>query len=647
MAYAQANDNTKKKRPKVEDTLVQLIEWAHSPNVAEHIDEDRLAALGDRVVREYEIDETSRADWKKKAEKALERAKLKSEPKNYPFDNASNVKFPLLTVAALQFAARAYPAIVDGQKVVKGQVIGADPNGEKRSKADRVSSHMSYQLTYEMPEWEEDTDTLLHQIPIVGCAFRKVFRDPVTNRNRSEMVSALDFCVNQKTKSIETVPRGTHIYTLYPYEIDDLKDSGEFLDVDLGISSGEDEDEPVEFLEQIRYCDLNEDGQREPWIVTVHKETSQVVRIQANFDPNALRINEKTNKLQRIERYSSLVKYPFFRDPSGGFYDLGFGELLESISEVIDTTINQMMDAGHLQTAGGGFVGSGLGLKKQTLRFSPGKYHVVAATGGTIRESIYNMEHPGPSNVLFQLLGMMVEAGREIANIKDILTGDSNRSATATTTLALIEQGMKVYTSIYKRIYRALQKEYKLLYALNAKHMDEQEYFTVLDDEQAVSKTDYDAKSVDVMPVADPNVVTDMQRLARAQVYLESSGHPLVNGHEAMRRYFEAVGAEKIDDLLPPKQEGPNPMEELQARGAAAEVAEKDSKAKEQEAKAQETQAKAQKTSAEAQEAMAKAAVTSAEAQDYLKQRREAEAEQFGSEALAGLARLMNPELVE
>lgn len=568
--------DTKPKAKPVDKGIDQLIDWAESRNVADEMDKDELNKLGARCVREYKIDDASRSAWHDKAQKALKAAKLTRETKNYPFENAANVKYPLLTVAALQFASRAYPSIVDGQRVVKAQVIGADPTGEKRGKAERIGKHMSWQLTDEMPEWEEDTDTLLHQLPIVGCCFRKVWHDPVLQRNRSEMVSALDFVVHSGTKALETVPRATQCFRLYPHEIEERLADGDYIDHDYeSAGTSDDEDAPHEYIEQYRYLDLDNDGVREPWVVTVHVQTERVARIVANYDPEKVRIHE--GKIARVPRNSRFVKYPFFRDPEGGFYDLGFGELLESVGEIIDGTINQMMDAGHLQNAGGGFIGSGIRLKKSQLRFAPGQYHVVQATGQDLRTSIYNMEHPGPSPVLFQLLGMMVDSGKEIASIKDILSGEMPRNQPATTTLAMIEQGMKVYTAIYKRIYRALKGEYRILFELNSKYMPEEQYFTVLDERKAAARADYDVKSYDVCPVADPNIVTDAQKMTRAQVYLdvgtnEAAVSAGVDPRECLTRFFDAIGAEDVEKLLPPPPAEPPPAEQLQMRGAVADV---------------------------------------------------------------------------
>jgi len=563
--------------------LDKLFGFAESRNVAPDLDADKLNKIGAQVVREYKIDDHSREVWLEKAKRSLEKAKLTKQQKSYPFANASNVKYPLLTTAALQFASRAYPSIVDGQRIVKCQVVGADPNGDKRAKAERIGKHMSWQLTDQMPEWEEDTDWLLHQLPVVGCAFRKVWFDPVLQRNRSEMVSAIDLVVNARAKSMDTVPRVSQCFNLYPYEIAERIADGDFAEHEWEKSgTGDDDDAPHEYIEQYRLIDLDGDGMREPWIVTVHKDSETVARIVANFDPTEIKM--ANGRVARVPRRKTFVKYPFFRDPEGGFYDLGFGELLESLGEVIDSTINQMMDAGHLQNAGGGFIGSGVRLKKDQLRFAPGQYHVVQASGTNLREAIYNMEHPGPSPVLFQLLGTMVDAGKEIASIKDILTGDMPRNQPATTTLAMIEQGMKVYTAIYKRIYRALKHEYRMLFELNSKHLPDEQYFTVLDERQAVAKEDYDLRTMDVAPVADPNIVTDAQKMTRAQVYLDVGTNPAaiqngVDGRECMTRFFDAIGAEDIEKLLPPPPEQPGPAEQLQARGMTAEVETKEAQA--------------------------------------------------------------------
>jgi chaperonin GroES len=598
----------RKKAPALEKTLAKLLAYETSPNIAEEIrdgedGEQKLQKIAMDVDRKYEIDKKSRSEWEEMSKRAMDIALQVRKPKNYPFDGAANIKYPLVTVAALQFGARAYPAIVDGLRIVKAQVVGNDSGvpikddngdpkvdplsqeplwikkpGEKRAKADRVSKHMSYQLLNEMVEWEEDTDVLLHHLPIVGCAFRKVWRSETLGRNKSEMVPAKHLVVNNKCRSLDEAPAVTHEVYIYPQDIEERKLSGVWLDVDLPCPSSDadnDEDAPHLFLEQHCFMDLDEDGYKEPYIVTVHKESCCVVRIVANYSLDKVKDNGKRVIFIPKEQY--FVKYSFIPDPQGGFYDIGFGQLLESLGETIDTTINQMLDAGHLQNAGGGFIGTGIRLKKGgQIRISPGKFEQIETTG-KIGDQVHLHQFQGPSAVLFNLLGMMVDAAKDITAVKDILTGDTNgQTQTATTTLAMIEQGLKVFTAIYKRIYRALKHEFKLLFELNAKHIDEKAYYTFNDEQEVVEKSDYDLASMDVCPVADPKMVTDMQRMTHAQLLMQIAEHPafgpLQDPREALRRVYEAAGTEEPDKLIM-KQQGPAPgevaqLEELQSKTA-------------------------------------------------------------------------------
>lgn len=553
--------------------LVLLQRLSEMDNAAEAFKPEELSVLGARVVREYQIDKDSRADWEQTATRAMNMAKQKKETKSSPWDGASNVKYPMLTTAALQFAARAYPAIVDGPRIVKCAVMGRDQQGLKAAMADRVAQHMSYQLLYEMPEWEADMDTALHQIPVVGCAFKKVYADPMSEAGvRSELVSAFNFVVNQKTKSLETTPRATHVFHLYPHEIGERIRSGRFseFDVKSGGDGGDDDSAPHEFLEQHRYWDADGDGVDEPWIVTVHKKLETVVRIMPCFDVAEIDVDQIKGRIIRIKRKNYFVKIPFLPDPEGGFYDIGFGKLLEALNDVIDTTINQMMDAATLQNSGGGFAAAGVNLGKSRIKFKMGEFQTVPSAGQDIRQALFQPEFRGPSPVLFQLLGLMMESGKDIASIKDILTGETPNNQTATSTMAAIEQGLKVFTAIYKRVFRALKSEFGLIYDINRATLNQPKYFALMDEPVAVTKDDYH-DDLDVMPVADPNTVTDMQRMAKAQFLMEqvASGNPHINPLEATRRALEAARIERIEDVLIAQPPPPDP---LQVEGAKTEV---------------------------------------------------------------------------
>jgi chaperonin GroES len=650
--------------PKNTDTLANLERLEQQPNVIDAFDKSDIDKLGFEALEEYRIDRESRAEWEQNARAAMKAVLQEKTDKNYPWPNASNVRVPLLTTAALQFAARAYPAIVQTPKMVRMEIIGKDTDQKKQERAERVETHMSYQLQKEMKGWEADTDTMLHQLPVIGCAFRKAFYNSDLKRPDARLVPAMDLVVNQSAVSLETVPRISHRFDLYPNEVQTRIRGGTFRDIDLTPHSGESDDEgmrpksydhqdslaPHSFIEQHRYHDLDGDGYAEPWIVTIHESSEQVCRIAPNYDLRRATLNRR-NELVDLPRYNYFAKYGFVPDPAGGFYDVGFGLLLRTLSDAVDTTLNQMLDSAHLQIAGGGFIGSGLNLKRSELRFSPGVFHTVNAPGGVVRDAVVHMQHPGPSDVLFNLLVMLIDFGKQVTAVQDILTGESQRAQPATTTLAQIEQGLKVFSAIYKRIFRALGDEYKILYEINARYPDQEKYLKVLDWQppsiqpqmrgdmsampgqmpqegapppgaemqppgmapmpmgssmpadammQAPSVPimiqDYAYDDCDIYPVADSHMVTDMQKLAKAQVLLELSGHPTLgptlNPQEIAKRVLQASNVENIAEIIPPKA-GPSPVEQLNMAGMEAEVEDKKASAILKQAQAQKAMAEA------------------------------------------------------
>lgn len=598
-----------------EQRALLLKAYIDSENIAAEgwFEEDEFGRIGDLVKREYDIDDNSRSDWKKRNEAGMKLAMQVAESKNFPWPNAANIKFPLVTTAAIQFAARAYPAIVPGTSIVKGKVIGRDQDGKKRDRAARIGEHMSFQLTEEMEEWEEDTDRLLHVLPIVGTVFRKTWFDPTLGRNRSEMIQADRLVVNYWAKSFSTVPRYTHEIELYPYEIEERIRTGVFRDVDLGLSHGtdkqpseSDDDAPHVFLEQYRRLDLDKDGYAEPYIVTVHKETTTVVRIVANYDEDAVQVDHE-GRISRIEPVEYCTKYGFIPSPDGSFYDVGFGSLLNPLNESVNTVINQLLDAGTLQNAGGGFIGSGLRMGSGPIQVKPGKWQPVNASGSMVRDNIVPHVFNQPSTVLFQLLGLLIEAGRDISSVKDIMLGDQKgANQTATTTIAMVEQGQKVFSAIYKRIHRAMKQELKKLYRLNRIYLPPESYFNVLDEPKAIAQQDYVEEDVDVVPVSDPTMVSDMQKMARAEFLMQFREDPAMDRMEITKRILEAASIDKVEEVLAQEAPGPTPdmiQAETEAKKVESEIIERAAKVRLMEAQIAESGAKAMKAIAEAEAA--------------------------------------------
>lgn len=581
------------------DPMALLQAIMEAGNVAELLPEDKLAAIAEDCMVGYRIDCESMKDWRKRMDRGIELAELVKEDKTYPFDKASNVKYPLITSAALQFNARAYPAIVPADQVVKAKVFGKDPQGMKAARAERTSEFMSWQLSSEIEEWEEVTDKLLTVLPIVGTVVRKWWRDPTENRMKCRMVAPGAFVVNAKVKTLSEAPRMTEELPLFPDEIASRRLSGWFRDIPY-LETDEDRHKCQDFIEQHCRMDLDEDGYEEPYIVTLHKNSRKVARIAADFEPEDIKGEYETvpvemvgpagfvmavpeqrlAKVTSIKRGSYYIPYHFLPSMDGGFFGTGLGLLLGDIAESINSIINMMIDAGHMSSRGGGFIGSEFRIKGGSHQFRPGEYKTFGAKGADIRNAIVPLTFPGPDATLFQMLGLLIEAGKEVASVKDIMTGDTGtKNMTATTTLALIEQGMMVFTAAYKRIFRSLKQEFKLLARMNAQYLDPQTYSAFHDalDPQGQAMMldpaqDFNLSDMDVEPVADPSAVTRMQEAAKAQVVMELAGMGMVDPAEATTRILETSRIADVEELLPKPDPNAEMMSALMAQMAQADA---------------------------------------------------------------------------
>ena len=348
------------------ETKFKLEDILASDNLAEKLSEMDLTTLGSDVVASFEMDKRSRIDWEKKTEESMKLALQVMENKSFPWTNASNVKFPLITIAALQYHARAYPALISGTNVVKCKVLGTDLDGKAKDRALRIERHMSYQVLEEDENWEDQTDKVLITQPIVGCAFKKVYYDTQKKHNVSENILAKDLVVSYYTKSLETAPRISHIIYLTKNDIYTRVKSGIYREVELGLSKdltkdtlgklqdkvqgttepSEETEKPYEIIEQHRNIDLDGDGYAEPYIVVVHRDSKKVLRLVARFFPGSVEFKGEDVLSIKAENY--FTKYPFIPSPDGGFYDLGFGSLLSPLNESINTLINQLIDAGTM-----------------------------------------------------------------------------------------------------------------------------------------------------------------------------------------------------------------------------------------------------------------------------------------------------------
>lgn len=559
------------------ETSISILEAIQAPNLVPALKEADVNRIGTEALAEYQIDLASCEEFHKKYDRAMSMATQETKPKTFPWVGASNVVYPLLTEAAIQFQARAYPAIIDGQNVVKGRVLGNDPDGNKRERADRVAAYMNWQFLNDIPGWEEDTDRLLLQLPIVGCVLRKSWHDPIRNQCNSETVTAKDFVVHYNTTSLDKAPRFTHVLRYYPHEIEAFIRSGQWVKVPYQGDDGSDPHSIVEFYEQCRLIDMDGDGLPEHYVVTLTQDGA-VARIVACYDMDGIFVTSPAlgkqmslaelmdaakqqpgqaetlmadMKVVRIERKDYFTKYGFIPNPDGSFYDLGFGTLTDALAAAVNTIINQLIDAGTLANMQGGFLGGGTKIKSGNMRFTPGEWkRVEGITSGPLRDNILPLQLPGPSPVLFQLLGMLIDGIKGITSVSDILSGNQDSQTAPTTALALIEQGQKVFTAIYQRIHRSLGQECKVVFCLDRDYLDEEQYFALDDNPQVVGRADFQDKDLDVQPVSDPRAINDRVKMAKAELLAQHNGDPLVNQVEIRKRQFEAAGIDNIKPLL-------------------------------------------------------------------------------------------------
>ena len=542
-------------------------------NIINLLDDHDVGLIGSDVISEFEEDfndpdyQKKRNTWKK----GQKLVRQEVEEKNTPFKKAANVKYPLLTTASIQFASRAYPEIVQGRSVVKPKIVGEEPQVEempqglpqeqqqqfqlaqqeeeknrasKIERAETVCRFINWQLFNEIEEWEEDTDKLMGMLPLYGSMFRCVYYSTEKNRVCTELLSPEKLILPYKAKSIRDTPRISKEFTLYPRQVISKVRSkyySEAPDFD-----DEDKEAPEEFIEQYKWLDLDEDGFKEPYIVTVHKESSKCVRISPNYRMEDILVNDD-NEIYKINDIKYFTKYTFIPSTDESIYDLGFFDLLYPINAVINTTINQLLDTGTRNNSGSGFIAGNLGIRKKgPVTLKNGEFKTIQDDGGDIRKKIYQMDWGQPSPVLFQLLGFMVDAGRDIGNLKEVLEGDSNPNQTATATMALIEQGLKVFSGIYTRIHRSLSIELKMIRFWNHEIRNPL-YGEVVD--KRFTQEDFADDDLDFVPVSDPRVVTDMQKMGRVQFLLQFLNDPYFDQMKLREEIFEGASIDGFEEL--------------------------------------------------------------------------------------------------
>lgn len=555
-------------------------EAIRSPNLCDRFDKEDLDAIGNWVFDGYTADKQSRFKWEKRTDSAMDLAMQLQKEKNFPWANCSNIAFPLVTISAMQFHARAYPTIIQGTDIVKMRVVGPDPDDTLHTQAHRISTHMSYQVLEEDQGWEEQHDRLLLILGITGSCFVKTFYDPAKRHNVSELVLPRDLVINYWATSVEECPRKTHRIPLSRNEIREGVLSDTYRDVldeewyqqpilpqltseqiksDRRIGQQQamqpDETTPYYGLEQHCNLDLDDDGYAEPYIILVEENSKCVLRIVSRVGQEAdiTRVQRGKYKgdIVSVRAEESFTKYSFIPSPDGGIYDVGFGVLLGPLNESVNSIINQLVDAGTMANTAGGFLGRGAKIRGGVYTFQPFGWQRVDSMGEDLHKSIFPLPVREPSAVLFQLLGMLVNYTNRISGSTDAMVGENpGQNTPAQTQQSMIEMGSKIYNAIFKRVWRGMKEEFRKLYLLNAT------YLPILsrqfgNGQDSISQEDYKGDPNKVVPVADPNITSEQQEIQQAMMLKQLSQGPGFNQDFVNRKVLKAMRIDDLDKVYP------------------------------------------------------------------------------------------------
>jgi len=555
-------------------------------NLAENMDERTLKSMAIELVQEYKKDKISRKEWEDTYVRGLDLLGTKYTEVTRPFKGASNVTHPLLAESVTQFQASAYKELIPSDGPVRTQVVGlTTPSIEQQ--ATRVKEYMNYMLMEEMEEFTTDMDQMLFFLPLSGSTFKKIYYDALVERPVSKFIPAEDLVVPYYASDLKDCERITHVIKMTTNEVIKKMAAGFYRDIDLikGASTEPDRvQKKINELEGVKgtgsdllhtilemHVDLNLDDFelhddkakkiKIPYIVTIDENSGEILSIYRNYKPD-------DPTYTRIEYF---VHYKFL--PGLGFYGFGLTHMIGGLSLAATQSLRQLIDAGTLKNLPAGFKSRGIRVRDDDQPLQPGEFRDVDAPGGNIRDQFFNLPFTEPSVTLYQLLGFVVNAGQKFAAITDSGVGNDLQNRAVGTTIALMERGSRVMSGVHKRCYYAMRLEFKILARICAQFLPPEYPYDVYGGPRQIKASDFDNR-VDILPVADPNIMSMSHRvtLAQTQLQVATSNPQLHNLHEAYRRVYEALGTKQIDTLLKPPPKQPEPMDPAKENARALQM---------------------------------------------------------------------------
>jgi len=558
----------------------------HYANLAEFLPENVLALLGSDLNQKYMDYSSSRKDWEKTYTQGLDLLGFKYDQRTEPFQGASGATHPVLAEAVTQFQALAYKELLPADGPVRTQILGIQ-TPEKVQQASRVKDFMNYQIMDQMKEYEPEFDSMLFHLPLAGSTFKKVYYDEVEGRAVSKFVPADDLIVPYTATSLDDAEAIIHRVKISENELRKQQVAGFYRDIELakpenkesdvekkereleGISKSRNEDvytllECHVNLDLEGFEDANSEtgepsGIKLPYIVTLEDGSREILSIRRNYEIG----DPKKNKIQCFVHFKFL--------PGLGFYGFGLIHMIGGLSRTATSALRQLLDAGTLSNLPAGFKMRGIRIRDDAQSIQPGEFRDVDAPGGNLRDSFMMLPFKEPSQTLLSLMGVVVSAGQRFASIADLQVGDGNQQAAVGTTVALLERGSRTMSAIHKRIYSALKNEFKLMARVFKLYLPQEYPYDVVGGQRVIKQSDFDDR-VDILPVADPNIFSQTQRISLAQTELQlaTSNPQMHNMYQTYRNMYEALGVKNIDAILikpmPPTPKDPA-LEHIDALG--------------------------------------------------------------------------------
>jgi len=559
----------------------------HNANLADYLDETESGRLSASLIENYRDYKASRKDWEHTYTTGLDLLGFKYEKKSEPFQGASGATHPVLAEAVTQFQALAYKELLPANGPIRTQILGIQ-TPQKIQQANRVKEFMNFQIMDQMREYEPEFDSMLFHLPLAGSTFKKVYYDDLLGRAVSKFVPADDLVVPYSATSLEDAEAIVHVIKITANDLRKQQVMGFYRDVEIpqpgqaneteiekkeheleGIKkTGKNEDlhTLLEFhidLDLDGFEDMGQDGEpsgiKLPYIVTIEEDSKTILSIRRNYEQN--------DPLKRKVNY--FVHFKFL--PGLGFYGFGLIHMIGGLSRTATAALRSLLDAGTLSNLPAGFKQRGIRIRDDAQSIQPGEFRDVDAPGGSIRDAFMMLPYKEPSSTLLQLMGVVVNAGQRFASIADLQVGEGNQQAAVGTTVALLERGSRTMSAIHKRIYAALKEEFKLLSQVFKTYLPQEYPYDVVGGQRIIKQMDFDDR-IDILPVADPNIFSQSQRISLAQTELQlaMSNPQIHNTYNVFRNMYEALGVKDVDSILirpqPPTPKDPA-LEHIDAMG--------------------------------------------------------------------------------